>query len=94
MSNDATRRAIALVTAQIDDITTGAGLAGELFGEAVGDATNDRDAWEQTMALAVGLLNVGVVLVDRLAETTGRTPSELMADVALQLETMEDGSDE
>jgi mRNA-degrading endonuclease toxin of MazEF toxin-antitoxin module len=38
----------------------------------------------------VGLLNISVVLVDRLAEITGRTPSDLMAEVALQLETAED----
>jgi hypothetical protein len=90
VSNDATRRAIALVTAQIDDIITGSGLARELFGDAVGDAADDRQAWEQTMALAVGLLNISVVLVDRLAEITGRTPGDLMAEVALQLETAED----
>ena len=87
MSNDATRRAIALVTAQIDDIVNGTGLARELFGDAVGDASDDRQAWEQTMALAVGLLNISVVLVDRLAGATDRTPTDLMAEVALQLET-------
>jgi hypothetical protein len=86
VTNDATRRAIALVTAQLDDIVTGSGLARDLFGDAVGDAHNDRQAWEQTMALAVGLLNISVVLVDAVAQATGSTPGDVMAEVALRLE--------
>jgi len=86
MDVEATRNAIGVLTAQLDDLETGSGLGSDLFADVVGHAANDRVAWEQAMALAVGLLNVALVLVGKLSAATGRPPMELMEELGLELQ--------
>lgn len=86
MDKESTLRAVAIVVGQLDAIATGSDLGADEFRAVAGTGETQRDGWVAMTNLAIGLLNVALVLAGRCANATGQTPQAVLGDIGLMIQ--------